>query len=188
MFCFSHTAPTITKEEEERDLADLLPEEKNDILNDVFGRNAEEIDVRNSREITQQEINAFHEALEEIPLQDRIDVEAATVHCPELISSESDPKLYLICDGYDPKMAAARFVKYWKMRVEIFGVEKAFLPMTLTGAYADDDEVLQMMTDFPLFRTFLPDDEHGRTVLFAHTSHQSTEYNNIHRDVKVSVD
>mmetsp|Transcript_9018 Transcript_9018/g.13872 ORF Transcript_9018/g.13872 Transcript_9018/m.13872 type:complete len:341 (-) Transcript_9018:274-1296(-) len=185
MFSVSHTAPRITQEEEERDYADLLPNEKDDILDDIFGRNAEEIAERNSREITQQELDAFHKALEEIPLQDRMDVEAATLYCPELISSESDPKHYLRCEEYNPEKAAARFVEYWKMRVEIFGEEKAFLPMTLTGAYADDEEVLNMMADFPLFRTFLPDDEHGRTVIYGRTSHQSTEYNNIHRDVKL---
>ena len=188
MFSFSHTAPRITQEQEEKEYADLRPEERDKILDDVYGRNAEEIAEINTREISSQELDAFHEALGQIPLNDKMDVVSATIRCPELLYSESDPVLFLRCEGYDPERAARRFARYWAMRVEVFGTEKAFLPMTLTGAYADDDEVLQMMKDFPFFRTFLPDDSSGRTVVFGQTSHDNDEYNNISRDVKVRLD
>eukprot|EP00521_Asterionellopsis_glacialis_P016070 CAMPEP_0195291692 /NCGR_PEP_ID=MMETSP0707-20130614/8077_1 /TAXON_ID=33640 /ORGANISM="Asterionellopsis glacialis, Strain CCMP134" /LENGTH=58 /DNA_ID=CAMNT_0040352031 /DNA_START=1 /DNA_END=174 /DNA_ORIENTATION=+ len=56
---FSYTAPTYSKEDEEREYADLCPEQKEGILNDAYGRNAEETAALNEREITQQELDAF---------------------------------------------------------------------------------------------------------------------------------
>ncbi len=40
------------------------------------------------------------------------------------------------------QVAAEKFCKHWKFRLEIFGEEKAFLPLTLNDALKDDSEAL----------------------------------------------
>ena len=41
------------------------------------------------------------------------------------------------------QQAAKRIVNFWAFRVELFGEERAFLPMTLQGTMADDIDGLQ---------------------------------------------
>eukprot|EP00521_Asterionellopsis_glacialis_P008538 CAMPEP_0195283896 /NCGR_PEP_ID=MMETSP0707-20130614/2287_1 /TAXON_ID=33640 /ORGANISM="Asterionellopsis glacialis, Strain CCMP134" /LENGTH=282 /DNA_ID=CAMNT_0040343147 /DNA_START=384 /DNA_END=1235 /DNA_ORIENTATION=+ len=121
---------------------------------------------RNGREISHDEINDFHRSLGNIPLDRRTGYELATVHCPDLLETETSPRLFLIREDFDPDKAARRLVEYWNMRVEIFGTERAFLPMTFAGALHDDAEVYRLMVLFPDFRTFLPNDDSGRTVVY----------------------
>jgi CRAL/TRIO domain len=44
------------------------------------------------------------------------------------------------------KLAAKRYGKYWTKRVAAFGAEKAFLPMTLSGALSDPVDQIAMAT------------------------------------------
>mmetsp|Transcript_1770 Transcript_1770/g.2477 ORF Transcript_1770/g.2477 Transcript_1770/m.2477 type:complete len:355 (+) Transcript_1770:263-1327(+) len=184
MFSFSYTAPRITEAEKEEEFAGMPEVEKDDVMNDVYGRNADETEAKYGREISPHELDAFYEALEDVPIQYRLETLAAMIRCPELVKTETDPCMFLRYAEFDPHKAANRFAAYWKIRVEMFG-DKAFLPMTLTGAYADDVEVLQMMEKYPLFRTILPNDCNGRTVILIQTSHHSDEYNKICREAKV---
>ena len=49
---------------------------------------------------------------------------------------------FLRCESFRPKDAAARLCGYWNRRIEIFGDERAFCPMTLGGALIDDGDAL----------------------------------------------
>jgi hypothetical protein len=51
-------------------------------------------------------------------------------------------------------------ISHWKIRKDLFGAERAFLPMTLAGAMKDDLDELQRG-----FMTVLPNDENGRPVI-----------------------
>lgn len=57
--------------------------------------------------------------------------------------------------------AAERLATHWSVRREIFGDERAFLPMTLAGAMKDD--LFQVQQGYV---TPMANDEHGRPVLF----------------------
>jgi hypothetical protein len=50
---------------------------------------------------------------------------------------------------------------YWKTRRKFFGEERAFLPLTMTGALAQDVEVIAAG-----IYQILPKDQKGRGVLF----------------------
>jgi hypothetical protein len=80
---------------------------------------------------------------------------------PQLVESESDAAGFLRCEKYDAWAAALRLVKYWEARKKIFGPDRAFLPMTMAGAMAEDMEHLRKG-----FLLILPDDDHGRAVAY----------------------
>ena len=186
-FSFSFTSPVVTAEDEERENADLDPEEKTNILNDIFGRNVEDIAEKNRREISQDEYDAFQRALDEIPIDDRLTYLTASVRCsPYVLEKETNPALFLRRELYNPQKAAKRFVEYWNMRVELLGEDRAFLPLTLACAVQHDEEVFHAMRKFPFFRTFLPNDAHGRTVILAQT-YNSDEFNKLSRDTLVRI-
>jgi len=64
-------------------------------------------------------------------------------------------------------LAAARLVKYWSKRLDLFGEDRAFKPLTLSSIYANEDEVALKRG----FLNLLPDtDESGRGLLFADPS------------------
>jgi len=58
--------------------------------------------------------------------------------------------------------AAKRVIAYWEKRVGIFGDEKAFLPMTLSGALKGDERSLEIGYARPVFEK----DDAGRAILF----------------------
>jgi len=66
-------------------------------------------------------------------------------------------------DNYNVHAAACRLVKYWKIRHEFFGDERAFLPLIQTGrgALTRDDVVVLNCGVLAL----LPNDQNGRGVL-----------------------
>jgi hypothetical protein len=67
-----------------------------------------------------------------------------------------------ICNPFYVQAAARRVAHYWKCRRDIFG-DRAFLPMTLAGAMAEDLETLEKgLVSVP------PPDQHGRGVIFWH--------------------
>ena len=65
-------------------------------------------------------------------------------------------------------MAAKRYIKYWDKRVEIFGPEKAFEPLTLAKALRDDTVALS--TGF--FRLTGTKGKGGRNIVFCDPSLQ----------------
>ena len=71
-------------------------------------------------------------------------------------------KLYAL----ENQLAAIRLLKYWSKRLELFGHEKAFLPLTLDGAYKDDDEQLKI----GFWRVTQASDGDGRGILFIDTN------------------
>lgn len=186
---FSYSAPSYSKKDEERDYADLTPEQKEAILDDAFGRTAEEIALHNQREITKQEFDAFDEALENLPgdVNAEAAIAAKTVLCPELVECESNPSMFLRYENYNPQKAAKRFASYWNFRVDLFGNEKAFLPMTTSegGALHEDEELLRMIREVPSYRYILPNDSHGRSVVYLENNQQKAT-TMFSRDTKVS--
>jgi len=116
----------------------------------------------------------------------------ALSRCPSVVQNESPPELFLWACGWDPWQAAQRIAEYWKERVDLFGWERAFFPMTAGLATtspgtdagqraAHDDNVGENMSgtsvtsaldqqDVEVLETgsvqVLPPDREGRTVIY----------------------
>jgi hypothetical protein len=70
-------------------------------------------------------------------------------------------ELFLRRDHMNPVAAAARFVRYWQRRRELFGPEKYALPLTIDGALRDDRVALEVG-----HWIILPEpDNFGRTIM-----------------------
>eukprot|EP00521_Asterionellopsis_glacialis_P006036 CAMPEP_0195281158 /NCGR_PEP_ID=MMETSP0707-20130614/591_1 /TAXON_ID=33640 /ORGANISM="Asterionellopsis glacialis, Strain CCMP134" /LENGTH=347 /DNA_ID=CAMNT_0040340017 /DNA_START=160 /DNA_END=1203 /DNA_ORIENTATION=+ len=183
------TQPSITEEDEKRELAGLTSDERHGILDDVFGRNTEATETLNRRVISQGEIRSFYDHVSKVPVHERSAIILASIHSPEIIENETSPTLFIRSESYNLEKAAKRFVRYWEARLDLFGEERAFLPMKLGrgGAFEDDHEVLEVMKNYPMFRTFLPNDDVGRTVLYCDVTASDTDgsFFNYHRVARV---
>ena len=102
-------------------------------------------------------------ALNLIPQEEKTAYSEALQRAPHLVQLESNFDRYLRFDNFDPWAAARRIVDYWQARVEVFGEERAFRPLVLSGEGAltpDDVAVLETGN----FMVLAPDMK-GRPVL-----------------------
>jgi hypothetical protein len=156
MSAFTFTAPIVTVEDERLELAALTDDERERLRKDVYG--GEQL-VTETEEMLQDGTRMLREALLAIPDEEKVAYLEALVIAPLLVERESDPVAFLRCEKYDAVSAAHRLVVYWVIRKKHFGAERAFLPMTQSGAMAADMEYLEKA-----LIVMLPDDEHERAV------------------------
>ena len=97
--------------------------------------------IQETKELIEQSLVSFHEELARIGTSEKKDLLTAERKCPALLD-DAFKLQFLRTDLFNPQLAACRFVLYWKNRVQLFGPEKAFLPMTLDGAMKDDIDML----------------------------------------------
>jgi CRAL/TRIO domain len=72
------------------------------------------------------------------------------------------------------QLAAKRLIRYWNKRLEVFGPDRAFLPLTLTQALVDDESALEIGFARLVEGTI---DPIGRGVMFVDPSKQDkTKY------------
>lgn len=179
-----YTAPRVTAEQEEREREGLSIDEKNHAMADMYGESvadgkavakATSIDNTNRRtspqkkgEIsnsTQEQKQELQKALSSIPVEEKAAYTEAVSMVPNLVQTESGEERFLRIADFHAEIAAASLVEYWRLRKDLFGSDKAFLPMTMTGALRDDAETLDMG-----LAMLLPNDRHGRTVFYFNQS------------------
>lgn len=86
----------------------------------------------------------------------------ATTVCPDEVSKERK-LLFLQCEEGNIQLAALRLALYWQFRLDNFGEDRCFLPMTLAGAMRD--EVMSMAKARVL--QLLPNtDAAGRAIIY----------------------
>ena len=71
------------------------------------------------------------------------------------VQTETDSLVFVRFCNYDIWAGAKRLCLYWMERKQLFGPERAFLPLTLTGTGAlTPEDLLTLRAGFP---SFLPD-------------------------------
>ena len=115
--------------------------------------------VRENRAIGKSAENLMSPAVKGLVRQMKVEIEArpieerdamlkAFVRCsPAQRQAEFGDErltLFLHREHMNPVAAAARFVRYWRRRRELFGPEKYALPLTIDGALRDDRVALEV--------------------------------------------
>jgi hypothetical protein len=160
---FSATAPKISPRTEEAERRAFSDEEKARIHEDIHGPpvKCEVTKARSWTKDLKKNESLVNEAIENMQDKDKADYVYALEHAPLLVRKESCIADFLRSEKGIPEAAAKRLVDYWRIRREIFGRQRAFLPMTLQGAMSEDIDVLKAGVI-----VLLPPDKHGRPVLF----------------------
>jgi hypothetical protein len=81
----------------------------------------------------QKGLAQLQEAIDTMSVSEKESYLQALQNCPQLVQQETPPLWFLRYDNYDAWAAAQRLVYYWKCRYDIFGPQRAFLPMSQTG-------------------------------------------------------
>jgi hypothetical protein len=172
MSAFTFTAPTFTEAQEALERSSLSEKEKDQIRCDLYGVDSSVFPVsthysaihdddQNILDDESRSLNLINEVIcTSSGHHDKAALRTALETVPHLVTKESNFVYYLRCENYDPWAAADRVARYWSIRQHLFG-PKAFLPLTLTGALADDVEFLRKGFVYLQCR-----DRRGRPVLF----------------------
>ena len=59
--------------------------------------------------------------------------------CPHIVTS-SFKLMFLRCECFDVDLAIKRYIKYWNKRVEFFGEERAYKPITAESFYENNEQ------------------------------------------------
>uniref|UniRef100_A0A7R9WVG2 CRAL-TRIO domain-containing protein n=1 Tax=Craspedostauros australis TaxID=1486917 RepID=A0A7R9WVG2_9STRA len=123
---------------------------------------------KESPELIKRKLQEFHEFVKEMPQDETAGVHQAQDKCPDQL--DDDFKLmFLRAEVFHVDLAAKRYCKYWERRIERFGPDKAFLPLTLDGAFKDDHVAINLGFMQPL-GTREPNT--GRPLILVDPSHQ----------------
>lgn len=87
--------------------------------------------------------------------------------CPGQLT-EAFKLMFLRCEVFNADLAALRLTTYWKKRLQMFGPDRAFLPLTQDEALKNDAVALGM----GYFQLNLPKDPSGHGIIFVDPSRQ----------------
>jgi hypothetical protein len=170
MSAWSYTAPLFTEEKEAAERNALTEEERVTIENRIYG--SSDAVVEETADLISASLSQFTEHLESIPVAEKLYYIEALERCPLVVQQESNALRFLRSVDFDAALASKRLVAYWEKRVEVFGSDRAFLPMTLDGAMKED---IQCFEEFGDANFLLPNDEVGRAVYFSDKGRSTTE-------------
>jgi hypothetical protein len=109
--------------------------------------------------------------LERIPYKKKEILLQAATKCQSTEFSDTRLEVFLRSQGMNAKLAAERFVNYWKARRDLFGEEKYWQRMILSEALRDDIVALEA----GVFSILPHRDLSGRHILFVHPTRHSRE-------------
>lgn len=123
-------------------------------------------------EFMQQAKEQLHQVLESMPAEGKKAYDEAMTRAPHLVDLESNVERFLRFDKFNPKAAAKRIADYWEARLDLFGPERTYLPMMLSGQGAMSEDDVEVLKSGHIM--VLPDDMLGRPVVLHDTSRLCT--------------
>eukprot|EP00566_Odontella_aurita_P004563 CAMPEP_0113526336 /NCGR_PEP_ID=MMETSP0015_2-20120614/681_1 /TAXON_ID=2838 /ORGANISM="Odontella" /LENGTH=777 /DNA_ID=CAMNT_0000424643 /DNA_START=28 /DNA_END=2361 /DNA_ORIENTATION=+ /assembly_acc=CAM_ASM_000160 len=169
--------PIITPREEELEWASVTPDEMREIEFDLkgleLGRSSGSetktggglprcVSRPTNSEREELLLPAMEAEIASLPDMDKEAYVEACRRCPAQVNN-GHKKAFLFVENFDPKLAAQRLARHWQYKRSLFGPEKCFLSMTLSGAMADDIKVLSEGA----FALLPVKDVGGRSILYS---------------------
>ena len=105
----------------------------------------------------------------------------AEVDCPDQVTGERKMAFVHREDG-NVALAAARLARYWQFRLDAFGEDRCFQPLTLAGAMID--EVVPMM-NHRIFNVLPVTDTAGRAIVFVDITKRDYAIYNEKQEIRV---
>jgi len=173
--------PAYTPQDEQRDLASLTIADMVKVQSDLTGITLGMFDLRVDQmaaeaEATAASANSMSEALylldlelAKLPAAQTEVYRRALKDYPHLVTDERRMQ-FLECEEFDAALAARRLAKHWKLRMELFGSDRCFLPMTMAGAMKGEvEKVVERRIEQILPVT----DTAGRAILYEDASRRN---------------
>uniref|UniRef100_A0A7S1D342 EF-hand domain-containing protein n=1 Tax=Cyclophora tenuis TaxID=216820 RepID=A0A7S1D342_CYCTE len=133
---------------------------RDDINASIYG-NLSGVRVSETPELISSKIRMFDEEISQIKEGKKKAFLIAMEKNPDKID-DKHKLMFLRAELFNSKKAAARCCRHWDFLLEMFGPEKAFLPMTQEGALRDDLEILKV----PFFSDTGVKDAYGQHIMF----------------------
>ncbi|KAL7569316.1 hypothetical protein ACA910_016859 [Epithemia clementina (nom. ined.)] len=160
-FTFTFTAPIVSEEDEKRELEELSEREAAALRDDVYGNHSHHNSTTIPDRVYSEGIRFVEEAIDSMEDSKKEAFVTARKLLPDRLDKECPFRAYLDYTNFDVWKAADLIVNYWTLRRYVFGSQRAFMPMTLDGAMAEDKECL---ADGVMMH--VEDDDRGRPVHF----------------------
>ena len=157
--------PRMSPQDESAELQSLTIPDIMQITSDLTGAHITQDGngITTNVEFRQHIIRRLDDELRRIPSTDKLAYYCAIeASCPDATNIERKLAFVEYNNGSIPR-AAKQIVSYWQGRLEVFGAERAYLPMALSGTL--QDEVLKF-TSMKKLQPLPMKDTAGRTVLF----------------------
>ena len=106
---------------------------------------------------------ALEHHMSTLPAQSTAAYFRATTKCPDEVSNERK-LLFLECEENNVPLAAERLALYWQYRLDCFGEDRCFEPMTLTGAMRGET---MNMAESGAWQLMPNTDAAGRAIIYA---------------------
>lgn len=154
-----------TPQDEEKELFELTINDMIDVQSDLFGiaSGVSGLSVAADGGIsTSDSLARLDGEIRRLPSAQTAAYRRATVECPDQVSDERK-MAFLDYEQSEPSLAAKRLVDYWNFRLDVFGADRCFLPMTLNGAMKDE---VVPMTKQCILQLMPVTDTAGRAILF----------------------
>jgi hypothetical protein len=141
MKSFSASAPRITPDQLNAEIASLPQGEQERHERVLYGK---ERPVDETEELRVASTVQLRHAMERLPMPQKQNYLVALERCREHADDQAFLLKFLRCEEFDVQKAAERMGCYWDKKVELFGQERAFRPLTLAEFDDEDSEALRL--------------------------------------------
>lgn len=174
--------------EEQQELASLSIKDLIDVQSDLMGITAgvaglrvdPSADENTNATTSAAEIHLLDQEMAKLPPAQTASYQRAMTDCPGEITNERK-MAFLECEDNDATLAAQRLARYWDYRLEVFGPDLFYLPMTLSGAMKDE---AIPMTRHRIWQLMPSTDTGGRAILFHQPSRRNFAEYSINQEEK----